>query len=69
MMAVTVKVLKDTLEEMRKIYPFEDTDTLIEIRQNPLKQHIGTVVEITTVDKKTATEVRLSKDVEKEMIK
>ena len=67
-MAITIGALKATLDEMKKIYPFEDNSTQIGISENPLKD-IMTVVEVTTVDTPTGVKVHLSKDAEWESIR
>ena len=67
-MGITVKAIMETLDEMRKIYPFEDEHTRFELNKNPLKDK-RTVVGIKTIDKATGIEVHLAKDAEWESIK
>lgn len=65
MMHPTIKQFKDTLEIMRKAYPFTDEDTLIE---NCRDQYTAsnTRIDLLTVDKETGVEVHLSKRIEVE---
>lgn len=57
----TVKQFKDTLEEMRSVYPFKDentymrTDNMISCEHNFLR--------LATVDERTGIEITMSKSV------
>lgn len=60
-MAGTVKQFKDTLEEMKTIYPFEDSKTYIQTRDivNLGHDHLS----ISTIDEKTGILIEMSKKV------
>ncbi len=58
---ITVSALRNTLEEMKTIYPFNDEKTMFRLSGNPIKCH-DSVVEIKTVDEETGIEVIMAKD-------
>lgn len=55
----TVKQFKDTLEEMRKIYPFNDDKTRMSTHN--ILSHESNYLEIQTVDDETGISVCLAK--------
>lgn len=60
-MVVTVKALFETLDEMRKIYPFQDEKTLLNLGRS-MDRCEDSIVEIQTTDDKTGIKVGLAKD-------
>ena len=60
-MAITVKSLFETLEEMKTIYPFQDEKTLLNLGRS-MERCEGSLVEIQTTDDKTGIKVALAKD-------
>lgn len=60
----TISELNNTIEIMRKAYNFKDDEAYISLETNPLN-HRCEVVNISTIDKATETEVVLSRNIEK----
>ena len=60
----TVKQFKDTLEVMRKVYPFEDDKTRMQTRSLETLDHNH--LSIVTQDEKTGVWVEMSRDLVKE---
>lgn len=58
---ITVEALKNTLEEMKTIYQFDDKKTVFRMSRD-LKMCSETVVEIRTIDEKTGIEVIMAKN-------
>ena len=67
-MYVTVEAVKKTLEKMRKVYPYDDNDTVFGMQRSPILCS-DSVVCIETVDKETGVSVKLEKDAVSEMPK
>lgn len=60
----TISELNNTIEIMRKAYNFKDDESYISMETN-LYNHRCEVVNISTIDKATGTEVVLRRDIEK----
>ena len=60
---ITIKALKNTLEEMKNIYPYKDEKTMFRLGRNPIRCN-DSVVEIKTIDEDTGIEVIMAKDVQ-----
>lgn len=60
----TISELNNTIEIMRKAYNFKDDEAYISLETNPLN-HRCEVINISTIDKATETEVVLSRNIEK----
>jgi hypothetical protein len=60
----TISELNNTIEIMRKAYSFKDDESYISLETN-LLNHRYEVVNISTIDKATGTEVMLRRDIEK----
>jgi hypothetical protein len=60
----TISELNNTIEIMRKAYSFKDDESYISLETN-LCNHRCEVVNISTIDKTTETEVMLRRDIEK----
>lgn len=60
----TISELNNTIEIMRKAYNFKDDESYISLETN-LLNHRYEVVNISTIDKATGTEVMLRRDIEK----
>lgn len=59
----TVKQFKDTLEEMRKIYPFKDDETRLSTHNIISREN--NYLQIQTVDDETGISVCLAKHIDK----
>lgn len=57
----TVKQFKDALEEMRKIYPFEDEKTRVDTRS--LFTNNANSLTIITTDEETGIAIEMSKNI------
>ena len=60
----TITELNNTIEIMRKAYNFKDDEAYISLETNLLNYRCE-VVNISTIDKATETEVILNRDIEK----
>lgn len=54
-----------TIEEMRKVYPFENENSMIEITDDIVTREKG-VIKIQTIDKESGTVVLLSKKINRD---
>lgn len=59
----TITELNNTIEIMRKAYSFKDDEAYISLETNPCN-HRCEVVNISTIDNATGTEVTLEKEIE-----
>lgn len=60
----TVKQFCEWLNEMRKIYPFDDEKT--RIRAFNFTNNVNNSLQISTIDEKTGIHIFMSKDIEAE---
>lgn len=67
LIGATVAQFKETLETMKKVYPFEDDKTKIVSDSNPYDL-AHTFLEVTTMDESTGVKVNLSKNIETEEV-
>lgn len=63
----TIKQFKETIETMRKAYPFEDDKTKIVSDTDPYDLS-HTFLEVTTIDIPTGVKVNLSKGIQTEEV-
>ena len=63
----TIKQFKETIETMRKAYPFEDDKTRI-VSETDSYNMSHTFLEVTTVDESTGVKVNLTKSIESEEV-
>lgn len=63
-MTKTVKWFKDALDEMKNIYPFDDSKTYIQTRDIIKLEHDH--LSIRTIDEKTGILIEMSKKADKE---
>ena len=59
----TVKQFKDTLEEMKMIYPYEEDNTYLSTHNILECRNISSFLEVTTEDKTTGIKITMAKDV------
>ena len=64
-MNMTITEFNETLETMRKAYPFKDDTTRIHSLYN-IKNNSYDCIEIATVDEETKTQIVMTKEVERE---
>lgn len=63
-MNMTISEFNETLEIMRKVYPFKNDKTRIYNLQD-MRDNCYDCIEICTIDEKTNTRITLSKEVER----
>ncbi len=62
---ISVTQLKEILADMKKIYDYDETNTMLQINDNPMRS-VKNIVEIRTTDKETGINITLKKEPEYE---